>query len=118
MTDLKKLGAKGEHAVSLWLQKYGYIIITKNFNSRVGEIDIIASKGNVIAFVEVKTRKTTYFPISNTITRSKQIKLAKTARLFVVKNNITNKVLRFDIATVTPTNQTYKIDYIQNAFQI
>ncbi|MFH0898501.1 MAG: YraN family protein [bacterium] len=117
MTQAKVLGAKGEQAVSLWLQQFGYTILTRNFNSKYGEIDIIACKDDVVAFIEVKTRLTEYFPISNTVTRSKQKKLAQTAKIFVLQNKISNKVLRFDVATVTPINQSYQIHYIQNAFQ-
>lgn len=118
MNQTKSLGARGEQIVSLWLQQYGYTILTKNFHTKYGEIDVIATKEDVVAFVEVKTRTTSYFPISNTVTRTKQKKIARTARTFVLKNNIENKVLRFDIATVIPQNGSCKINYIKNAFQI
>ncbi len=117
MNETKKLGQRGEHAVARWLQQFGYTILSLNFQTRLGEIDIIASKEETLAFVEVKTRKTTYFPISNTVTRSKQQKLIKTAQQFVLKNKFTDKVLRFDVATVTPENDQCKITYIKNAFQ-
>lgn len=52
----KRFGAIGEKAAADYLQKNGYKILKKNYSVSVGEIDLIASRGEVIAFVEVKTR--------------------------------------------------------------
>ena len=53
-TDTGKLG---ENAVSEYLENAGYKILSRNYRIRGGEIDIIASYGEYIIFVEVKTRK-------------------------------------------------------------
>lgn len=49
-------GRAGEALACRFLAHHGYTIIQTNFRSRYGEIDIIASRGQVIAFIEVKTR--------------------------------------------------------------
>lgn len=116
----KLLGEKGEQAVVAWLKKQKYSILAQNYRTKWGEIDVIATKGDVVAFIEVKTRKTKYFPLSLVVTPSKQLKLIKTAKIFASQHQIFNKVLRFDIATITinnSTNNSYEIDYIPNAFQ-
>lgn len=55
-------GYAGESVAAWYLRLKGYHILARNFKpprlSGAGEIDIIARKGNVIAFVEVKRRKT------------------------------------------------------------
>lgn len=56
MTDNKKIGEAGEKLAAEILKSRGYNIITVNFSCSAGEIDIVAAKGNLIAFVEVKTR--------------------------------------------------------------
>lgn len=112
----KSLGNKGENLVAQFLQKQNFKILIKNYTTRVGEVDIIAQKKDLIVFVEVKTRKNEYFTISNVVNKSKQLKIIKTAKQFVLKNKITDKVLRFDVATVLVTESKTEIKYIPNAF--
>ena len=57
MNDKKTLGDWGEEKAALYLRLRGYRIVERNFRCRLGEIDIIARRGGVIAFVEVKLRK-------------------------------------------------------------
>ena len=113
----KQLGDAGELAVQEFLKKQNFKIIAKNYKSRWGEIDIIAQKKDVISFIEVKTRKNAYFPISQVVNYSKQRKIIKTAKMYILRHNIYNKVCRFDVATVLLNNNYYDIDYIENAFQ-
>ena len=56
-TQCRKAGNIGEDAVCGFLVRHGYEIIKRNFTVRGGEIDIIAEKADIIAFVEVKTRE-------------------------------------------------------------
>ena len=58
----KDFGKNGEEKVALFLEKNGWKILKKNYinKKRIGEIDIIAIKKYLIAFVEVKSRKNYY----------------------------------------------------------
>ena len=49
-------GRLGEELTAYYLKKSGYVILRRNFRIKGGEIDIIAEKDGIIAFVEVKTR--------------------------------------------------------------
>lgn len=49
-------GRKGEDQAAAYLQANGYTILERNWFMRIGEIDIIARKGEVVYFFEVKTR--------------------------------------------------------------
>ena len=75
MTSKKTLGDKGENFVAQWLKNKSFKIIAQNYKTKYGEIDIIAQKDVVLAFIEVKTRKTKYFPISNVVNYTKQKKI-------------------------------------------
>ena len=50
-------GKLGEDFTADYLIKNGYDIITRNYRKPCGEIDIVASKGDILVFVEVKTRR-------------------------------------------------------------
>lgn len=56
-----RIGKIGEKLAAEYLEKHGYEIITTNFYTKRGEIDIIARKDNEIVFVEVKTRSSDSF---------------------------------------------------------
>lgn len=51
-----ELGRRGEDAAVRLLEKHGYVVVARNVRLPGGEIDVIGKDGDVIAFVEVKTR--------------------------------------------------------------
>ena len=111
------LGKKGETLVALNLEQQGFTIRHQNYSCRAGEIDIIAEKGDVRAFVEVKLRTSHYFALSEVITPAKQRKIITTARLYnSQQRDLENYVYRFDVALVEHNGYDYDITYIPNAF--
>ncbi len=117
MTDKKSVGDLGEQSVEKWLTLNNFKILAKNYRTKLGEVDLIVQKDDTIAFVEVKTRKTEYFPTSLVVNRSKQQKIIRAAKHFVLQNQIRDKVLRFDVATVLlKENEQPSVTYITNAF--
>lgn len=112
----KLFGDQGEALVASWLEQHGATILARNYQTKLGEIDIIVTKGDVVAFVEVKTRTTEYFPIMQTVTWRKQQRIIKASRHFIIAHNIKDKVLRFDVATVVADGNNPQIEYIKNAF--
>lgn len=113
----QQLGSKGELAVAHQLMQEGYTIIARNYRIRGGEIDIIARKKEVLAFVEVKTRCNVQFPLSQVITYSKQKTIIRTAKQFLCHYNqeTLDTVYRFDVALVQEKDVS-SITYIPNAF--
>ena len=57
MTERQRLGDFGERVAKAHLEAKGYRILETNFRVREGEVDIVAQQGDVVAFVEVKTRR-------------------------------------------------------------
>jgi len=54
--NTRSIGQSGEDAAARYLQSKGYTIVTRNFRSNFGEIDIIAEHGSYLVFIEVKYR--------------------------------------------------------------
>lgn len=54
----EKRGRKGERLAALYLRAKGYRILDRRVRTPVGEVDLIAKRGNLVAFIEVKHRKT------------------------------------------------------------
>jgi len=96
------LGNIGEAIAKLALEKKNYRIIEQNFKSGTGELDIIASKGKTLVFIEVKTRTSDdYGSPSESIGTGKILKIRKTARWYLAKKHETgSQDCRFDIIAI------------------
>lgn len=78
------LGLYGEAIAEKYLISKGYKIITKNFHTRYGEIDIIATTSQHIEFIEVKTRFTNSLTApEESIDRKKIIKILRSTQIFL-----------------------------------
>lgn len=114
MNNTKRaIGNKGEQLVITQLEQEGFSIKRRNYTKQFGEIDIIAQKGDLLLFVEVKNRHNPLFDMTELISRSKQRKIIAVAKSFLASYNITQVTCRFDVALVTSSK---KIEYIENAF--
>ena len=111
----RSFGDAGEMQVAHYLETQGFTILEKNYQIREGEIDIIATKDDLLLFVEVKTRKNNYFSLSQVITYSKQKKMSITAQHYLSQHPTLHKACRFDVALVH-SNGTPTLTYIPHAF--
>lgn len=109
-------GQEGERLVAQYLEKEGYVILSKNYRKRFGEIDLIAQKNNTIAFVEVKWRNNPLIDPAELISPSKQKKIISVAKQFLSKHNHEEVVCQFDVALVEQNNNAINLQYIPNAF--
>lgn len=82
----RQKGARAEHIACLFLEQNGFEIIERNFFARFGEIDIIAKKGNMLHFIEVKSGKN-FEPIYN-ITPTKLKKLILAIRFYLSTHDV------------------------------
>lgn len=113
----REIGDIGENAVCEFMTKNGYEILERNFTIRGGEIDIIARKNDIIAFVEVKSRKSNSLVSGEeAITKSKKAHIIKTAETYF--NKLSNPCnCRFDVAVVEiADNRVIKLKYYVSAF--
>lgn len=109
-------GKQGEQLVSQHLQNQGYTIIAQNYRKRFGEVDIIAYKEDVLAFVEVKFRNKPLIDPAEIINFSKQRSMIMVAKHFLLTHTNTDVVCRFDVALIEKTDTTLELRYISNAF--
>jgi putative endonuclease len=116
------LGRWGEEQVGKYLRKQGYRLLASGYRCRMGEIDLIAQKRDVLAFVEVKLRKNADFaPALEQVTPAKQRRIRTTAAFYLAQNAALAELhCRFDVAEVYAIEgaQTRKpeIRYYENAF--
>lgn len=111
-------GKLGEEIVTNYLISSGYKILKRNFYfGKVGEIDIIAEKDNILIFFEIKIQGTNSFGDSKYwITKTKQQKLRKTAEGYLFINKIVDQDCRFDAIFVDFCQNPPRIEHIENAF--
>jgi putative endonuclease len=80
----RKVGAWGENLAANYLVAKGYEILARNARTSAGEIDLIARKGALLSFVEVKTRRSASFgPPEEAITPAKQQRMSDAAELWL-----------------------------------
>lgn len=114
-TYKKTVGDFGEDLVEEYLRNKGYDILDRNFRKPFGEIDIIAKIDEIVVFVEVKTRKNKDFANPReAVTISKQQKIIKASQAYLIENDLTDSIIRFDVAEVIRVDG--EINYIENAF--
>lgn len=104
MPATDELGRWGEDLIAQWIPTKGGKVLAQRWHCVMGEIDIIAlNKSGDLIFIEVKTRSPRNIDQDGVlaVTRSKQIKLWKTAQLFLLKHPKHQSCnCRFDIALV------------------
>ncbi|MDR1696228.1 MAG: YraN family protein [Endomicrobium sp.] len=112
MADARKTGFDKEKEAAKFLTKNGYKIIETNFNTKYGEIDIIAKHKKCLVFVEVKYRKSSDMGApQEAVTFQKQQKIIKSAIVYLKQNHIRSDI-RFDVAAITGG----EITVIESAF--
>lgn len=94
-------GQFGEDLAEKYLAQKDYYILARNYHSRFGEIDIIASDGKNLVFVEVKTRTQNQFGTAmEAITKGKLSKMVKTSQFYLSQRNLHGQPYRFDAIEV------------------
>ena len=108
----KKLGNAGEKQAVKYLKRKGYKILERGYRNPFGEVDVIAAKGEVVAFIEVKTRLSeNYGAPSEAVDRKRRDKYIKAAQYYFYGKQ-TEVTVRFDIIEILRG----EINHIENAF--
>lgn len=111
------VGSWGEEIAESYLKKKGYTILNRNFRSKIGELDIVARDGNVIVFIEVKTRnKLSYGLPCESINEIKKRHIKRMADFYTMINNIEDIDLRIDVIEIFIIEDTVSVHHIENAF--
>ena len=106
-------GTCGEVIAFNYLKQNNYKILYTNFTCKIGEIDIIATKDDVLIFVEVKARSSKKFGLPReAVTPYKQNKIKMVASYYIQKTKSYNINCRFDVIEILGDD----INHIKNAF--
>ena len=110
----KRTGVLGEVDAVEYLKKIGYVILSTNYTTPMGEIDIVAGDGDTVVFVEVKARMSLKYgrPIE-AITPNKVRTYIKCAKMFLVRHKLYDRDVRFDVIEILYD----QLNHVKNAFQ-
>ena len=110
-------GKDGENRATQYLISKGFAIIERNWRTKGGEIDIIAYKNDIIAFVEVKTLPNgTRDMIQRELNYQKRQRIIKTSKRFLLKHReYSNSYVRFDVIVIDMPGLD-PVYHIENAF--
>lgn len=114
----RSFGLQGETIAAQHLEAQGFEILKRNFQTRYGEIDIIARDGETLVFVEVRSKKDAVFghPLE-TINHRKQGKIIRMARVFLAMEHIADSVpCRFDVVGIVRQGDGFETIHVKNAF--
>ena len=115
----KQIGDKGEDLAASYLEAKGWLIFDRNYRFEKAELDIVATDGNYIIFVEVKTRSNTYFGRPEEyVTPTKEGHLNKAAEAWIYERKMETAVCRFDIISIVQKgNSAPEITHYKDAFR-
>jgi len=100
--DRRALGAAGETRAAELLARRGYRIVDRNVRVGGVEVDLIARRGRLVVFVEVKTRRSTAFGSpALAVDEAKQARLVRAAAAWLAEHPGRVRRLRFDVVACT-----------------
>jgi putative endonuclease len=114
----RRLGQWGESVAAHHLEGDGYVIIARNWRCARGEIDLVAQAGQVLVFVEVKTRRGRALGTPEEgVTWSKRRKLLEVAQQYLFQHQLDDVDWRIDMIAVEldTKGKLLRCDHIENA---
>lgn len=108
-------GTHGEDIAAEYLTAKGYAIVERNWRSGRYELDIIASKGSRIVFVEVKTRSNPDDDPIAAVDSRKSLRLIRAALAYMEQRSLPHDI-QFDLIAVTGTPPDCTVEHIEDAF--
>jgi putative endonuclease len=117
VVDRSKLGEHAEEQCAEYLQRAGYRVRERNWLVREGELDIVAERGELLCFVEVRMRSSAVFgDPSLTVTREKQRRVIRAALRYLQRWPAPQRMIRFDVMTVLGRGKDAVIEHLPGAF--
>ncbi len=116
--DKKFLGKKGEEEAESYLRESGYLIVTKNYRKKFGEIDIIAKKEETLTFIEVRSKSDSSLGTpEESIDENKKKRIRRNAKAYVAFNKYYGACQIDMISVVFKKNGLKEIRHYKNIFQ-
>lgn len=119
MSDSRQqLGRWGEQLAAQHLEQQGYKILERNWRCRRGELDLVAKAGEILVFVEVKTRRGRDYGLpEEALTYHKRQKLLQLGQFYLLEHDLDEVEWRVDLVAVEldQKGQLIRCDHIPNA---
>jgi putative endonuclease len=117
-TTKRVAGDEAEGLVVEHYERHGWQVRDRNVLSRRGEVDIVAERGEQLAFVEVRMRATDVWgDPSLTVGRSKQRKVVLAALQYLQRQRLLDRAIQFDVASVVGRGRSARVEIIPDAFE-
>lgn len=101
-TRAERAGRRAERLAAWWLRLKGYELLAHRFRSPAGEIDLIVSRGAVVAFVEVKARREQAAALAALLGPQRR-RIVRAAEHFLkLRPDLAQGDVRFDLVTCRP----------------
>ena len=114
LTFRKRIGNKAEDQACKYLKSEGLSLITSNFSTKAGEVDLIMKDADTLVFIEVRYRKNTNFGgAAASVTPKKQQRIIKAALAFQQRYS-PQSAMRFDVVAIE--GDVTDINWIKSAF--
>ena len=98
----REAGARAERQAEEYLKGRGMRILARNFRTRFGELDLVAQDGDVVVFVEVRSRSSDAFGApQETVTLVKRRRIIRTAMAYAQSRRL-DAPMRFDVVALSP----------------
>ena len=111
------LGAAGEACAALHLRRRGFRILARNLRSGGVEIDMIAARGALVIFVEVKTRRSRRAGLpEEAVDARKQKRLVAGAAAWLREHPGVAARIRFDVITCEANGDDFLVRHLEGAF--
>jgi putative endonuclease len=116
----KPLGDRGERLAAEHLERAGWTILARNFRLGHREVDLVARRGEVVAFVEVKTRAGLgYGHPLEAITALKRREIQRVAQIWVERHGREGDVYRYDaVAVLILAGGEPQIEHVEDAWRM
>ena len=117
--ETMELGDEGEQAAVDLLEATGYRVVARNFRCARGEVDVVAERGDLLCFVEVRARSSAAWgDPSQTVSWAKQRKVTRAALhyLFEHGGGGQDRMIRFDVVSVLGRGPKAQVEHIPDAF--
>lgn len=111
-----QIGKTGEKQAARYLESNGVAVLTMNYYTPYGEIDIIGKKGDLLIFCEVKTRTSRKYGFpEESITAKKKNALINSSLFYLQENDLLDSFWRIDVISILKKGNVMQYDWIENA---
>lgn len=113
------LGIAGEALAAQWLEQHGWTLVSRRFRNGHRDLDLVARRDGVVAFVEVKARRGSEFgdPVEAVDWRKRR-ELIRSAHVWMDRFGRPTDSYRFDVIGVLVEGARVRIRHVQNAFAV